>query len=61
MNPPQVRRLGRDDLKRAVADMPALGLAFAYFFCLLCGYYVIRPVRDASATSARPRRMNSST
>lgn len=23
--------------------------AFAYFFCLLCGYYVLRPVRDEMA------------
>ena len=20
--------------------------SFAYFFCLLCGYYVLRPIRD---------------
>lgn len=24
----------------------AVLLSFAYFFCLLCGYYIIRPVRD---------------
>ena len=51
MHPPLVRRLGREDLKRALVDVPALGLAFAYFFCLLCGYYVVRPVRDALGAS----------
>ncbi|MGH8618285.1 MAG: NTP/NDP exchange transporter [Burkholderiales bacterium] len=25
----------------------AVGLAFAWFYCLLAGYYVLRPVRDA--------------
>lgn len=27
-------------------EWPALAGSFAYFFCLLCGYYIIRPVRD---------------
>jgi AAA family ATP:ADP antiporter len=27
-------------------ERPALVWAFLYFFCLLCGYYVLRPVRD---------------
>ncbi|HXF67902.1 MAG TPA: MFS transporter [Burkholderiales bacterium] len=27
-------------------ERPALAWAFLYFFCLLCGYYVLRPVRD---------------
>ena len=26
--------------------MRALAWAFAYFFCLLCAYYVLRPIRD---------------
>jgi AAA family ATP:ADP antiporter len=25
---------------------PALAWSFAYFFCLLCGYYILRPLRD---------------
>jgi AAA family ATP:ADP antiporter len=37
-------------LSRAVnvrpAEIGALLYSFAYFFCLLCGYYVLRPVRD---------------
>jgi AAA family ATP:ADP antiporter len=27
-------------------ESPALAVAFVYFFCLLCAYYVLRPVRD---------------
>lgn len=27
-------------------EVPALLWSFAYFFCLLCGYYILRPVRD---------------
>ncbi|HEX5635314.1 MAG TPA: MFS transporter, partial [Gemmatimonadales bacterium] len=28
-------------------EVPALLWSFAYFFSLLCGYYVVRPMRDA--------------
>ncbi len=28
-------------------EVPALLWSFAYFFALLCGYYVVRPMRDA--------------
>ena len=31
---------------------PALLWSFAYFFCLLSGYYVLRPVRDAMGASS---------
>ncbi len=27
-------------------EFPALAWSFAYFFCLLCAYYVLRPVRE---------------
>ncbi|MFQ6021927.1 MAG: NTP/NDP exchange transporter [Acidiferrobacterales bacterium] len=27
-------------------EIRALWLSFAYFFCLLCGYYILRPLRD---------------
>ena len=27
-------------------EMAALLWSFAYFFSLLCGYYVLRPIRD---------------
>ena len=33
-------------LKADKDEMPALLWAFAYFFCLLCSYYILRPVRD---------------
>ena len=33
-------------------EWPAVAGAFAYFFCLLCGYYVLRPVRDEMGIQA---------
>jgi ATP:ADP antiporter, AAA family len=36
-------------------ELPALGWAFAYFFLLLCGYYLLRPVRDSLAVELGPR------
>lgn len=33
-------------------DHPPLWWSFLYFFCLLTGYYVLRPVRDAMGASA---------
>ena len=33
-------------LKADKDELPALLWAFAYFFCLLCSYYILRPVRD---------------
>ncbi len=35
--------------KATPEEVPALLWAFAYFFCLLCGYYLLRPVRDEMA------------
>ncbi|KAF1695353.1 NTP/NDP exchange transporter [Pseudoxanthomonas daejeonensis] len=43
-------RLGR--LRSAMAESPPLLWSFAYFFCLLSGYYVLRPVREAMAASS---------
>lgn len=40
----QIREHGR--------QTPALAWSFLYFFCLLCGYYVLRPVRDAMGASS---------
>lgn len=37
--------------QRELGATPALWWAFVYFFCLLSGYYVLRPVRDAMAAS----------
>jgi AAA family ATP:ADP antiporter len=33
-------------------ERPALAWSFLYFFCLLCGYYVLRPVRDEMGVAA---------
>jgi len=36
----------------ALRGTPALWWSFLYFFCLLSGYYVLRPVREAMAASS---------
>ena len=46
MTPPRPR------LRTALAESPPLWWALLYFFCLLCGYYVLRPVRDAMGASS---------
>lgn len=33
----------------AAEEAAPVGWAFLYFFCLLCGYYILRPVRDEMA------------
>ena len=38
-------------------ELPALAWAFAYFFLLLAGYYVLRPVRDELAVQAGAGRL----
>ena len=42
-------RLGR--FRSALVAYPPLWWALLYFFCLLCSYYVLRPVRDAMGAS----------
>ena len=37
--------------RAALAESPPLLWAFLYFFCLLSGYYVLRPVREAMGAS----------
>ncbi|KAB7772185.1 NTP/NDP exchange transporter [Xanthomonas maliensis] len=39
-------------LRRALRGSPPLAWSFLYFFCLLSGYYVLRPVREAMGASA---------
>ncbi|TYT25704.1 MFS transporter [Luteimonas viscosa] len=39
-------------LRMALAESPPLLWSFLYFFCLLSGYYVLRPVREAMAASS---------
>ncbi|MGY0558813.1 MULTISPECIES: NTP/NDP exchange transporter [unclassified Lysobacter] len=50
MNRPDgFRRLHR--FRAALTDSPPLWWSLLYFFSLLCGYYVLRPVRDAMGAS----------
>ncbi|MCC4614594.1 MFS transporter [Xanthomonas campestris pv. asclepiadis] len=39
-------------LSAALRSSPPLAWSFLYFFCLLSGYYVLRPVREAMSASA---------
>ncbi|WAH65666.1 NTP/NDP exchange transporter [Xanthomonas hortorum] len=39
-------------LSGALRSSPPLAWSFLYFFCLLSGYYVLRPVREAMSASA---------
>jgi len=51
--PERQRRLRPAGLVPVRADeWPLFGLAFACFFLLLCGYYLLRPLRDALAATA---------
>ncbi|KAF1016118.1 MAG: hypothetical protein GAK31_01602 [Stenotrophomonas maltophilia] len=55
MNAAPERRGGLRGLADALRESPALWWSFLYFFCLLSGYYVLRPVREAMAASDDPR------
>src|SRR6185369_15593480 len=53
---PGTERAGAGGLLRRAVDVRgdevgALLLSFAYFFSLLCGYYVLRPIRDEMGIS----------
>ena len=39
-------------VRAALSESPPLLWSFLYFFSLLCGYYVLRPVREAMAASS---------
>jgi ATP:ADP antiporter, AAA family len=43
-----------DHLRGALREYPPLAWSFLYFFCLLTGYYVLRPVRDAMGAANDP-------
>lgn len=45
----------RSGLRGALRQSPPLIWACLYFFCLLSGYYVLRPVREAMAASSDPQ------
>ncbi|HEX4853328.1 NTP/NDP exchange transporter [Arenimonas sp.] len=52
---PEQHTAGRfDHLRGALREFPPLIWSFLYFFFLLTGYYVMRPVRDAVAASNDP-------
>ncbi len=44
--------LMRRILRARPGEERAVGLAFAYFFMLMCAYYLLRPLRDAMAIGA---------
>ena len=46
-SPPRARLLARV-FNAAPEEVPALMLSFGFFFCVLCGYYIQRPIRDES-------------
>ncbi|WP_448121804.1 NTP/NDP exchange transporter [Xanthomonas arboricola] len=46
------RRSAAGRLSVALRSSPPLAWSFLYFFCLLSGYYVLRPVREAMSASA---------
>ncbi len=52
MSTPQSQGGGRPSLRQALRQSPPLLWAGLYFFCLLSGYYVLRPVREAMAASS---------
>ncbi|WNH53109.1 NTP/NDP exchange transporter [Stenotrophomonas oahuensis] len=52
MSTPQFQGGGRPSLRQALRQSPPLLWAGLYFFCLLSGYYVLRPVREAMAASS---------
>lgn len=52
MNPLSTPSARLSRLRDALRESPPLLWAFLYFFCLLSGYYVLRPVRDAMGASS---------
>jgi AAA family ATP:ADP antiporter len=52
MNTPDPTPPAQPGLRAALRESPPLFWACVYFFCLLSGYYVLRPVREAMAASA---------
>lgn len=49
-----MRRILHRALRAEPHELPALAWAFAYFFLLLCSYYILRPVRDSLAVDLGP-------
>ncbi len=55
MNPFAKVAASLDRFRDALRQSPPLIWSFLYFFCLLSGYYVLRPVREAMSASADVR------
>lgn len=51
MNPATGSPSAAGRLRTALRASPPLAWAFVYFFCLLSGYYILRPVREAMSSS----------
>ncbi|WP_454829280.1 NTP/NDP exchange transporter [Pseudoxanthomonas wuyuanensis] len=51
MNAATGRSNALDRFRAALRESPPLFWSFLYFFCLLSGYYVLRPVREAMGAS----------
>ncbi|MET0807691.1 MAG: MFS transporter, partial [Pseudoxanthomonas sp.] len=51
MNTRTTDRMPFGRFRAALSDSPPLIWAFLYFFFLLSGYYVLRPVREAMGAS----------
>ncbi|MBB6256479.1 AAA family ATP:ADP antiporter [Xanthomonas arboricola] len=52
MTSPSPPRSAAGRLSAALRSSPPLAWSFLYFFCLLSGYYVLRPVREAMSASS---------
>ncbi|WP_115528621.1 MULTISPECIES: NTP/NDP exchange transporter [Xanthomonas] len=52
MTRPSSPRSAAGRLGAALRSSPPLAWSFLYFFCLLSGYYVLRPVREAMSASS---------
>lgn len=52
MTRPSAPRSAAGRLGAALRSSPPLAWSFLYFFCLLSGYYVLRPVREAMGASS---------
>lgn len=52
MKQPFVNRVFKDLARARPSEIAAMLWSFAYFFCLLCAYYILRPVRDEMGIQA---------
>ena len=52
MKRPAAYRIFKDLVRARPSEVVAILWSFGYFFCLLCGYYILRPVRDEMGIQA---------